>query len=427
MSYKSSVTSRPGDRLSQLFGGNETPNDTNIFTAISNTVKSFIPSVPTSDIPISSDLGLTSIKSEDNAQIQTLENMRERESALVQQLNSLRAEEAKLETQYNNSKHTVYHVVVDSVCSLNLRSIKPYTHGNMRAYNKQANRIPVTLSLDDAKLIAEKIAKEIDARGGSSTNAYPIFGTIILQIEIEGVHLHHANVYTGGAKRDYNLLNDHLNEQNQFVVYNAGNVQRGMLHENALANAKLVAIKYEIAFRPDEHLGFALLNSLKLNNKDLQEMKKAYAAGLNGEMHMLQPHVAPVATYVPQTQPQSLSRGLGSRPQATINGSKLLSSNHSAMEEQQRSSRQQSKSLENLFSLSTGQTVESQLSRPLSRPLSKPQTDIQQNSFYSSVVPALPEENQTQPLEGGFIDYKKLYLEEKATYLKLKALKNKQH
>lgn len=225
------------------------------------------------------------------------------------ELNKLRAEEERLSNLYQGNAHTVYHIVIDSACSLNLSAIKPYTHGNMRSLNKQAGRIPVTLSLQDAESIAQKIATEIDNRGASSTNAYPIFGTIILEIKLDNVQSHFADVYRGGAKRDYGLLNEHMNDDKPLVIYNAGGVNRGMLHPNAMATAKLSAIKYQVAFRNvDEHVGFAMFNMLKLNHRDIQEMKKAYKSG---QLHTINDKITTGAPqqYVPQEQPVSLTGG----------------------------------------------------------------------------------------------------------------------
>lgn len=233
--------------------------------------------------------------------------LREEEQRKQMELNKIRTEEARVSNLYKENSHTVYHIVVDSTCTLNLESINPYTHGRMRAFNKTASRIPVTLSLQDAQSIAHKIVKEIDNRGSSSTNAYPIFGAIILEIKLDDLQSNYADVYRGGAKRDYGLLNEHMNDTNQLVIYNAGGVNRGMLHPDAMKKAKLSAIKYEVVFKNvDEHMGFAMLNALKLNNRDIQEMKKAYRSG---EMHVIQEKITAPQQYVPQEQLMSQQGG----------------------------------------------------------------------------------------------------------------------
>lgn len=240
-----------------------------------------------------------------------LTTLREEEQRKQLELNKIRMEEARVSNLYKGNSHTVYHIVVDSACSLNLELIKPYTHGRMRAFNKTAGRIPVTLSLEDAQSIAKKIVTEIDNRGSSSTNAYPIFGAIILEIKLDDLQSNYADVYRGGAKRDYGLLNDHMNDANQLVIYNAGGVNRGMLHPDAMRKAKLSGIKYEVVFKVDEHMGFAMLNALKLNNHDIQEMKKAYRAG--GQMHIIQDKISAPLQYAPQEQPVSLNLSGGSQ------------------------------------------------------------------------------------------------------------------
>jgi hypothetical protein len=296
-------------------------------------------------------LELNRIRQEEHNKQLELNRIRQLEQNKQAELNKLKQIEGnRLSNLYKGSNHVVYHIVVDSVCSLNLRAIKPYTHGNMRAFNKQAGRIPVTLDLNDAEEIAAKIVREIDNRGSSSTNAYPIFGAIILKIELANLPSHYADVYRGGAKRDYGLLQEHMNNENQLVVYNAGGKNRGMLHPNAMENAKLSEIKYVIAFRNvDEHMGFAMLNSLKLDYHDIYQMKKAYKAGLNGQSHVLDEIQSVHKPYAPQEQPMS-------------------------------------------------------------------------NIVAEPVVESFP-----QVLAGGSqIDYKQLYLEEKATYLKLKAIKDRQ-
>lgn len=205
----------------------------------------------------------------------------------------------------NNNEQYAYHVVIDSVCNLDLKSIKPYTHGHLRSFNKEHGLIPVTFSLDDAKVISKKIVTEIDNRGSSSTNAYPIFGTIILKIKLAS-HPELANVYSGGGKRDYNLLKTHINNGSQIISYLANGVTRAMLNPSAFAEAKLEELYYDIVFdNVDEHVGFAILNSLKLKHHDLYQMKKAYKAGLHNESCQYEAHLNMRQKYMPQKQPVS--------------------------------------------------------------------------------------------------------------------------
>lgn len=237
------------------------------------------------------------------------------------------------------SKSIVYHIVIDSAFTLDLKAIKPYTHGRIRAFNREANRIPVTLDLSDAERIANKVAIEISKRGSSSSNAYPVLGVVILQIELDNSESSNANIYQDHAKRDYGLLREHMKNSNHLVTYNAGGVTRGMLHQDALQNASLTHIKYVAPFKTDEHMGFAMFNMLKLNYKAIYQLKQAYTAGLTGNLHKI--------------------------------------------------------------------NVENFEKKPYTV-VKNPQSTIDQKG-------------------GVQIDYKQLYLEEKATYLKLKALKNKKN
>jgi len=326
----SSITN---NALERLFGNDTTENNSpNVFMPQTTQLEKLFGDVPLSSNSLS-DIGMSATEST----YQLPQNSPVATTFVQPVLNFNNVEpETNIVPSLQTSKNTVYHVMVDSSCTLDLNEIKPYTHGRLRSFNKEVNRIPVTMSLDDAENIAKKIATEINKRGSSSTNIYPIFGLVILQIELDNLPLHNADIYKNNAQRDYGMLRDHVDKL--LVTYNAGNVNRGLLHPNALKNAHISHIKYVITFpQMDEHTGFAMLNMLKLKHTTIYQMKHAYKAGLMDQLHKLNVSQPVNSPYVPQSQPMS-----------------------------------------------------------------------------------------SQNLTGGSeIDYKQLYLEEKATYLKLKALKNK--
>ena len=185
------------------------------------------------------------------------------------------------------SQEFLYYVAIDCNFRSKLHDINKHTHGNIRQQIPSPNQVPVTFNLEDAKMIASKIIKDIDTNGSNNNKHFPIFGAVILKIQTPSNEQHIINVYEDSGKRDYTQIIAE-NNKHDFVVYNTSAGKRGLLSKNIFDKLQISEALYVVNFTEvSEHMGFALLNMTEMSSSDIMELKKIYTSGLESKFHVL--------------------------------------------------------------------------------------------------------------------------------------------
>lgn len=274
--------------------------------------------------------------------------------------------------EINKETNLVYHIILDSEISKISRKDKEFwqyggveipasssVQGRIRKALQNSVLIPVLYNLEEAKKVAEKLMKTVKAKGCTVDGKCVVRGVVVV-----GLHLPSdigEPVTVNVNKTGGKRDYSSLPLDNKFITYDVLGNKRGLLSKDLLHKCKLNGVLYVLDNSiTDDSLHFAVLGNVQgIKPKELRLLKKLASRGEFRDK------------YVPVSQWSKIDETLSDTPAECVNNREGLS----AVPNKDRSSRQ------------------------------------------SAVV--------STELVGGYrndIDYKPLYKQEKAKYLKLKKL-----
>ena len=182
---------------------------------------------------------------------------------------------------------TFYHVLIDTNFYYlkdlyNGNDIEFVTFGDLRNYIDIKN-MPIVYDINDAKFISSRMIESIKKNGSNINNSkcYPIFGTIIIKMQIELNNNDIENIeninYEDNGTRKYS----ELNKIRKLVIYNTidknnNHVKRGILDKTFFKKIKLISAEYFIENKKnlDEDIKWSIMNSYdNLSSYDIRCLK----------------------------------------------------------------------------------------------------------------------------------------------------------
>ena len=162
-----------------------------------------------------------------------------------------------------------YHILLDVMIGFkNKLESSNLTIGKLRNTLTKLNGISITTDFDDALNISNRMI-DIAVKNGSldihlDRGVYPVFGAIILKINIDSPIVTNINILNETGERDYNLLTFNNND---VLLYNANKYQRGLINKDSIHKLNIVSAYYNVKIDVPETIGFSLFNMcLKYEN-----------------------------------------------------------------------------------------------------------------------------------------------------------------
>jgi len=193
-----------------------------------------------------------------------------------------------------------YYIVIDSDFGNFINKIKEgkyddfygHRYGNLgimtdNKYKTTDDRIPILYDFNTAKHVSNKMIDYIISKGtpNEDTKSIPIFGTIILEIEIDG----NATVDEIQTMNDTDKRYDNIHSDKDLICYEQKGIFRGLLKRESIGKMKIIGGYYNIKINETVPNGLFKLNQNEnLTSSNIRVLKQLYNASLNNKKMKLQ-------------------------------------------------------------------------------------------------------------------------------------------
>lgn len=149
------------------------------------------------------------------------------------------------------------------------------TFGKIRKYGTEHKFFPVLYDVNDAENVAKRLIDTAVQQGSIGNKKYPVFGSVILRLQLTGVNSVETNVESD--KVDYTKLENEIKPNIDLINYTIKSHKRGVLTTSGLSKASVLNAKYITKLDVQLNIGFSLLNRIpELSSIDIKILKKLY-------------------------------------------------------------------------------------------------------------------------------------------------------